>query len=171
MTTAALLNQFSRELDKIEKHVPMTGSFQRIDPYVIHITAAPVAFDLIVYHIESQIWYDTDRSRHATHDIRTISQNLLPRPGEVAFDLGSNAGFYSLAFAQLVGPAGEIHAFDPFPWNAAAVRFNARLNGLMNVHMHQVGIGGTRRRVKDRVQRRAHLHAFPRRIWDRHRPA
>ena len=35
------------------------------------------------------------------------------RPGDVVFDVGANLGAYTLLFAQWVGPAGRVFAFEP----------------------------------------------------------
>jgi FkbM family methyltransferase len=37
------------------------------------------------------------------------------RPGDVAFDLGANAGYFTLLMASLVGVTGHIHCFEPNP--------------------------------------------------------
>jgi len=37
------------------------------------------------------------------------------RPGDVAFDLGANAGYFTLLMASLVGPGGHVHSFEPNP--------------------------------------------------------
>ena len=37
----------------------------------------------------------------------------LVRPGMVVWDVGANAGFYTLAFARLVGNTGRVYAFEP----------------------------------------------------------
>ena len=38
----------------------------------------------------------------------------LVRPGMVCWDVGANAGLYTLLFAELVGRAGRVFAFEPF---------------------------------------------------------
>jgi FkbM family methyltransferase len=35
--------------------------------------------------------------------------------GETVFDIGANAGYYTLLFSQVVGPRGRVHAFEPIP--------------------------------------------------------
>ena len=37
------------------------------------------------------------------------------RPGDVAFDLGANAGYFTLLMASLVGPGGHVHSYEPNP--------------------------------------------------------
>lgn len=41
------------------------------------------------------------------------------------YDAGANHGFYSLLAAELIGPKGEIHAFEPMPDMRAALERNA----------------------------------------------
>ena len=35
--------------------------------------------------------------------------------GAVAVDIGANLGYFTLLMAELVGPAGAVHAFEPNP--------------------------------------------------------
>ena len=58
--------------------------------------------------------------------------NRLLRPGDVFFDLGANAGFFTLIAARLVGPEGKCVAFDPSPDNAACIREQIELNDFAN---------------------------------------
>ncbi len=37
------------------------------------------------------------------------------RDGDVVFDIGANRGTYTLFLSNIVGPKGEIHAFEPVP--------------------------------------------------------
>ena len=54
-------------------------------------------------------------------------------PGQTFYDIGANAGFFSLVGARCVGPAGRVVAFDPSPDNLASVEEQVRLNRLENV--------------------------------------
>jgi FkbM family methyltransferase len=60
---------------------------------------------------------------------------------EVLYDVGANVGFFALAGARLVGPAGAVYAFEPVPDNAAAVRAGAALNELRNVEVIEKAAG------------------------------
>lgn len=61
-------------------------------------------------------------------------------PGDVFFDIGANVGFFSVLAAKLVGPAGEVHAFEPLPNNARRVATNAALNGFTQVRIHEIAL-------------------------------
>lgn len=49
-------------------------------------------------------------------------------PGDVVFDIGANLGAYSLLFAQWVGPAGHVYAFEPGPEARRGLARHLRLN-------------------------------------------
>ena len=46
----------------------------------------------------------------------------LARPGWCVLDVGANAGYYALTCADLGGPNSNVHAFEPQPALAAALR-------------------------------------------------
>jgi FkbM family methyltransferase len=51
------------------------------------------------------------------------------RPGMTVADVGANVGYFTLLMADLVGPKGAVHAFEPNPAMAALLRQNLALNG------------------------------------------
>ncbi len=64
----------------------------------------------------------------------------LVRPGDVCYDLGANAGFYTLAMARLTGPGGRIFAFEPLASNAANILQHQRVNALEHVTLVQAAV-------------------------------
>jgi FkbM family methyltransferase len=52
------------------------------------------------------------------------------RDAQVVFDIGANAGFYSLV-ATTVSGLSRIHAFEPFPLAQERMEANLRLNGVL----------------------------------------
>jgi hypothetical protein len=42
----------------------------------------------------------------------SLFRDLLSEPGSV-LDVGANIGVHTVAFAEIVGSAGEVHAFEP----------------------------------------------------------
>ncbi|HEV7747324.1 MAG TPA: FkbM family methyltransferase [Pyrinomonadaceae bacterium] len=55
------------------------------------------------------------------------------RPGDTVYDIGANAGFYSLLSSELVGPQGHVFAFEPLPRNITFLNEHLRLNHVINV--------------------------------------
>ena len=52
------------------------------------------------------------------------------QPGNIFFDVGANAGFFTLIAGRLVGSSGTVVAFEPLPQNVAALKENIELNRL-----------------------------------------
>ena len=132
------LDRFQRELDLIEKEAPMEGSYERIRPYIVDHAVGGEQYEMIIYHKESEAWFGSgaiDWSLQHYHDHKFL------RPGDVAFDIGCNAGAIAAYLGLAVGPQGRVLAFDPYPWNALATHYTARLNHLENVWAYTVGIG------------------------------
>ena len=50
------------------------------------------------------------------------------KPGMVVFDVGANLGYLAVGFGRLVGPAGEVHAFEPLPLNLDRLRHSINSN-------------------------------------------
>lgn len=70
-------------------------------------------------------------------------QRQLPaliRDGMVCYDIGANAGFYTLALARLAGPTGRVFAFEPLAANAAHLLHHLRLNNLSQASLIQVAV-------------------------------
>lgn len=139
-----IIDNFMRELDQIEKYAPMLGSYSRIDPEVIEHDQAGHRFRFVTFHQESKNWYPTGLKEWSL--IQMDATNFV-RPNDVVFDLGCNAGYLTTWFA-LRARRGFVHAFDPYPWNAASTRTQAKLNDLSNVTVHAVGIGPERKTIR-----------------------
>jgi FkbM family methyltransferase len=61
--------------------------------------------------------------------------------GDTIVDVGANIGTHTIAFANLVGPAGLVHAFEPQRRNFHMLVGNVALNALENVICHQKAVG------------------------------
>jgi FkbM family methyltransferase len=62
------------------------------------------------------------------------------RAGMTVFDIGANAGFYTLAFSSLVGDKGHVWAFEPYAENAFNILRHIKLNNLRNVTFLQAAV-------------------------------
>lgn len=66
----------------------------------------------------------------------------LVRPGMVVADIGANVGYFSLLMAELVGPTGRVHAFEPNPRLAELVGKSLMVNGFSGwASIHQTALG------------------------------
>jgi FkbM family methyltransferase len=59
----------------------------------------------------------------------------------VVWDVGANAGFYTLALSRLVGSEGRVYAFEPFAENVNNILRHVQLNDLRNVVVVQAALG------------------------------
>lgn len=60
----------------------------------------------------ARLWWTRER-RSGDRALEVVDR--VVRPGDVALDVGANFGFFSYRLARLVGPDGEVHAFEPHP--------------------------------------------------------
>lgn len=63
------------------------------------------------------------------------------KPGDTVIDAGANIGTHTIAFSNLVGPAGLVHAFEPQRRNFHMLAGNVALNALDNVICHHKAVG------------------------------
>ena len=63
------------------------------------------------------------------------------KPGDTVVDVGANIGTHTIAFANLVGPAGLVHAFEPQRRNFLMLAGNVAFNALENVVCHHKAVG------------------------------
>jgi FkbM family methyltransferase len=88
--------------------------------------------------IDANIYY---RGVHEPRSTRTAGA-LLPVAG-VGIDVGANSGYYTLLFAQLVGPYGRVIAFEPTALALEKLEENLRLNDFSNVEVVKSALSDT----------------------------
>jgi FkbM family methyltransferase len=64
----------------------------------------------------------------------------LTRPGMRVLNIGANVGLYTVITSRLIGPTGEVHAFEPSTTTFARLESNLRLNGLSNVSANNIAL-------------------------------
>lgn len=63
----------------------------------------------------------------------------LARQARIVFDVGANAGIYSLA-ALAANPVSIVHAFEPTPEIATRLRATAATNNLVQLQVHELAV-------------------------------
>jgi FkbM family methyltransferase len=76
-------------------------------------------------------------SRYEPNVGAAIKSNLTP--GSTFFDIGANVGWFTLFASKIVGPLGQVYAFEPSP--DVYTRLLENVRDLKNVHTFQYGIG------------------------------
>ena len=65
-------------------------------------------------------------------ELRTLRQyRAIVRPGDTVLDIGANIGAHTLPFAQLVGPTGQVLAFEPTRFAFHKLQRNVMLNPVL----------------------------------------
>ena len=62
---------------------------------------------------------------------------------DVVYDLGAQAGFYSLLASRLVGPQGTVYSFEPLPRNVHFLKGHVALNGVTNIKILELAVSST----------------------------
>jgi FkbM family methyltransferase len=65
----------------------------------------------------------------------TAEIRRLLEPGMVFIDIGANIGYFALLAAALVGPTGQVYAFEPNPDNCRMVEMSIAANGFENIQL------------------------------------
>ncbi len=138
----AVVDQLQRDLDQIERKTKMVRNYRRMEPRVIEDEQGGMRFKFILYHFESKAWFGQGYKDYALDQCADAIS-----PDETVFDFGCNSGYHTTWMA-LKAPRGHVYAFDPYPWNAAATRAQAALNGCSNVTVYQVGVGNADRDIE-----------------------
>lgn len=68
--------------------------------------------------------------------------NNLDLQGGIVVDVGAHIGFYTLAFARIVGPEGKVYAFEPNEANYERLNLNITRNEMSNlIHTEKTAVG------------------------------
>jgi len=65
----------------------------------------------------------------------------LIKPGDTVYDIGGDAGYYTLLFSKAVGPNGRVVVFEPIPKALERIAENLELNGVSNVILIDKALG------------------------------
>jgi FkbM family methyltransferase len=128
----------------------MTPSVMRsiqfmIKRYVLRQTFLEV--DTGFFDIRMKARVDDMHGRHLykrrAHDGKltaTLIERLVFEPGDVAFDIGANIGWYSMILDRLAPAGVDVFAFEPDPFNFGLLTDNIALNRAAKVTAVQLAV-------------------------------
>lgn len=88
--------------------------------------------------VERSIYYTGTYEKGAL----ALMKRIL-REGDVFVDVGANIGLMSVYAARLLGPSGQVLAFEPNPETAGILEENIRINRLTNIESIRYAVGKT----------------------------
>ena len=68
--------------------------------------------------------------------------------GDIVLDIGANIGYFTLIFANIVGPTGKVFAFEPDPNNFALLKRNIEVNNYKNVILVNKAVSNHNGKIK-----------------------
>lgn len=113
----------------------LMGAVFRHD-HVSRIWAGPLRGWNWYRHRDHQFWMPLGAYEQET--CRWLESNLAS--GSVFFDIGGNAGYFTLLGSKLVGPAGRVIAFEPIPLNIDVIGRQVAINECRNVAIEPLAI-------------------------------
>jgi FkbM family methyltransferase len=76
------------------------------------------------------------------HDKQRQFQKAI-KAEDVVYDVGANAGFYSLLASVLVGEKGHVYAFEPLPGNVRNLRKHMEINRVGNCTVIEAAVSSS----------------------------
>lgn len=87
-------------------------------------------------HVGRAIFYAGELDRKITW----VCSRLV-RPGDCVLDIGANLGLVALTLSALVGPSGQVHAFEPIPEMQELIEEAIDRNGVANIRLYRFALG------------------------------
>lgn len=80
-------------------------------------------------------------------------------PGDVIVDIGASFGYYTTLASELVGPSGQVFAFEPSPIANSCIESAINNTGLHNVKLTKAAVGKELGVVSLYIPTTRHLHS------------
>jgi FkbM family methyltransferase len=99
--------------------------------------AVPASLQSITTYVllEQESWFEKEM---------TFLRRWL-QPGMTAIDIGANLGVYSLPMARLVGPTGQVFAYEPGSETRALLEHSGQLNAAANLQILPLALSDSER--------------------------
>ena len=135
VTGLADLRKMIMGLDRQSHPTPAAVQFAASDLKHIDIQGFRLALDPADISVSAPILVTGEYEPHLTGIFRRYL-----KPGWRVADIGANAGYFTMLAASIIGPEGEVLAFDPNSENARLVLLNAVENHFSNVRLFPLAL-------------------------------
>ena len=135
-TPESVAAQFATD-SSLSRYVrPLFNRFVTDEAVPVSIRTGPLKGATIVIRPRDEKFYWT-----GTHE-PWVQETLgrLVGVGAKFWDVGAHVGFFTLLASRLVGPSGEVHAFEPVYATRARLQRTISLNLCRNVQVHEMAI-------------------------------
>jgi FkbM family methyltransferase len=130
----------------VPRLIPLKGwtvVTERLHPYIVDgatdvVHRTPEGLEL---HLDLEDYIQRGIFYHTWETPELAVARAILRPGDSMLDVGANVGIFTLVGARAVGPAGQVHAFEPIPVNFERLSENVQRNGFANVVLNQAAAG------------------------------
>jgi len=106
----------------------------QLSPVQKHWQGLKINLDLEQF-IDAKIFYF---GTYEPDTLKTLYE--VVRPGMRVIDVGANIGVLSLIFGKIVGPIGDVYAFEPSAWTFCRLIANLELNGMDWCHGERLAV-------------------------------
>jgi FkbM family methyltransferase len=103
------------------------------------------------YPLKSAIGRSLFAEEFETGEIEFVREML--KPGDIFFDVGANAGLYTVIAARKVGESGHVYAFEPGERELKLLRHNIAINNLTNVTIIESGVSDKKGKAQFGISR------------------
>jgi FkbM family methyltransferase len=126
----------SRDTRELRRHLMTSAEFQDKNRDYAHTNDRTVVIKELGGPGNPRLFVDLSdhviglaivRGRYEEEEVAFVRDRL--RPGDTAVDAGAHIGFFTMQMAAMVGAAGRVYAFEPFPPNAELLERSIAENG------------------------------------------
>jgi len=82
---------------------------------------------------KTQVQIFSEDGKYEKGTVSVLKQLL--KPGMTVLNIGANIGYFSVIISKIVGPAGRVFCFEPFPSTAELLKKNVKMNNCNNVEV------------------------------------
>jgi FkbM family methyltransferase len=137
---------------ELRNHLMTSGEFRDKNPdfaqtndrtvVIAEVSGADMPVRLFLDLSDHVIGLNIVRGNYEREEVAFMRSVL--RPGDTALDVGAHVGFFAIQMAAIVGPSGQVHAFEPLASNADLLERSVAENRFLDrIIIHRGAVGAS----------------------------